>query len=164
MAQQQIQELGQSLEAYHAHNSDYLEQIRNANEMCQSGNAQDAASILYVCLFCELKDLMPFKAIMSRSDRTTEDTENYAVMTYKMQALGENLYKKLSEGGAPQLGNMDMNQVGGSRQEGYHKTQGSRNVAVKQILDLMFNKLTELFRGLWRKLERKISWWRFRKQ
>jgi len=55
VAQKQIQELGQSLEVYHAYNSEFLEQIRNANEMCQSGNAQDAASILYVLLCCELK-------------------------------------------------------------------------------------------------------------
>jgi len=33
---------------------------------------------------------------MSRSDRTREDIENYAVMTYKMQVLGDNLYQQLS--------------------------------------------------------------------
>ena len=48
VAQQQIQQLGQSLEAYHANNSEFLERILKANEMTQSGNVQDAAPILYV--------------------------------------------------------------------------------------------------------------------
>jgi len=102
VAQQQIQDLGQSLEAYHANNPEFLERIIKANEMSKTGNVQGAASILY--------------GLMSRQDRGPDDVENYAVMTYKMQVLGENLYQQLqsqSVGTTPQLGHADMNQMGG---------------------------------------------------
>ncbi len=81
VAQQQIQQLGQSLEAYHTNNPILLDQIRKAQEMVQSGNVQGAASILH--------------GIMSRQERTKEDKENYAIFTYKMQTFGENLYQQL---------------------------------------------------------------------
>jgi len=105
VAQQQIQQLGQSLEAYHVNSPIHLDQIRKAQEMVQSGNVQGAASILH--------------SIMSRPDRTKEDKENYAIFTYKMQTFGENLYQQLQSQqftqpmGSPQLGNHDMNQMGG---------------------------------------------------
>lgn len=117
VAQQQIQQLGQSLEAYHA-NSIHLDQIRKAQEMVQSGNVQGAASMLY--------------GLMSRQDRTKEDKENYAIFTYKMQQFGDNLYQQLQSQqfnqpmGSPQLGNIDMNQMGGyNAGSGYNPNSGT---------------------------------------
>ena len=46
---------------------------------------------------------------MSRQDRTREDTENYAVMTCKMQMLGENLYQQLQNQSAPTVKTIDEN-------------------------------------------------------
>ena len=50
MAQQQIQQLAQSLETYHMNHPGHMDQIRKAQEMVQTGNVQGAASILYVSL------------------------------------------------------------------------------------------------------------------
>jgi len=104
VARQQIQQLGQSLEAFHANNLGLLDQIKKGQEMAQTGNVQGAASV--------------FHSVMSRPDKTKEDKESYAMFTYKMQQFGDNLYQQLQSQqfsqpiGSPQLGNLDMNQMG----------------------------------------------------
>jgi len=64
VAQQQIQQLGQSLEAYHVNSPIHLDQIRKAQEMVQSGNVQGAASILHVSCLVFWKILIFFFRVL----------------------------------------------------------------------------------------------------
>jgi hypothetical protein len=120
IAQQQIQDLCNNMQNYHADDPELLGQIQQANEFNQKGDSNNSSSILY--------------AIMNRPDKTQEDAQNYSGFTFNMQNLGNQLFQQFqmqqnyAQTNTMQMGGVSpsQNQAGGGYKtyNNYNKSQG----------------------------------------